>query len=73
MDIFSIFSFSSDFVEMMVRFVICTLFNWFIIDRLYYRKCKRRDYYFTFLLTSIISIFSRKIIWPLMPYSGDMM
>ena len=28
MDIFSIFSFSSDFVEMMVRFVICTLFNW---------------------------------------------
>ena len=57
MDIFSIFSFSSDFVEMMVRFVICTLFNWFIIDRLYYRKCKRRDYYFTFLLTSIAIFF----------------
>lgn len=57
MDIFSYFSFSSDFAEMLVRFVICILFNWFIIDRLYYRKSKRRDFYFTFLLTSIAIFF----------------
>ena len=57
MDINSLFSFSVDFAEMMMRFVICILFNWFIIDRLYYKKCKRRDYYFTFLLTSIAIFF----------------
>lgn len=49
--------FSYDFTEMMVRFVVCLLFNWFIIDRLYYRKSKRRDFYFTFLLTSIAIFF----------------
>lgn len=42
---------------MMVRFVICIAFNWFIIDRLYYRKSQRRDFYFTFLLTSIAIFF----------------
>lgn len=42
---------------MIVRFVICLFFNWFIIDRLYYRKSRRRDFYFTFLLTSIAIFF----------------
>ena len=42
---------------MMIRFVICLAFNWFIIDRLYYQKSKRRDFYFTFLLTSIAIFF----------------
>lgn len=51
------FSITSDFAEMMVRFVICLAFNWFIIDRLYYRKSHRRDFYFTFLLTSIAIFF----------------
>jgi hypothetical protein len=51
------FSITTDFGEMMVRFVICLLFNWFIIDRLYYKKSKRRDFYFTFLLTSIAIFF----------------
>lgn len=49
--------FTPDFTEMMVRFVVCLLFVWFIIDRLYYRKSKRRDFYFTFLLTSIAIFF----------------
>ena len=49
--------FTADFIEMMIRFVICVAFNWFIIDRLYYKKSKRRDFYFTFLLTSIAIFF----------------
>lgn len=51
------FTITTDFGEMFVRFVICILFNWFIIDRLYYKKSKRRDFYFTFLLTSIAIFF----------------
>lgn len=57
MDFESLFTFSGDFAEMMVRFVVCFLFNWFITDRLYYRKSRRRDFYFTFLLTSIAIFF----------------
>ncbi len=57
MDLNYLFSFTDDFAEMMVRFCVCILFNWFIIDRLYYRKSKRRDFYFTFLLTSIAIFF----------------
>ena len=50
-------SFSKDFLEMMVRFVVCLVFNWFIIDRLYYKKSRRRDFYFTFMLTSVAIFF----------------
>lgn len=49
--------FTDEFIEMAVRFIICTAFNWLIIDRLYYQKSKRRDFYFTFLLTSIAIFF----------------
>ena len=45
------------FAEMMIRFFICLGFSWLIIDRLYYRKSHRRDFYFTFLLTSIAIFF----------------
>ena len=31
--------------------------NWFIIDRLYYRKSHRRDFYFTFMLMSVAIFF----------------
>lgn len=51
------FSLTQDFSEMMARFVICLAFNWLIIDRLYYRKSHRRDFYFTFLLTSVAIFF----------------
>ena len=51
------FTLTKDFTEMMIRFVICIAFNWFIIDRQYYKKSQRRDFYFTFLLTSIAIFF----------------
>ncbi|MBR5030203.1 MAG: DUF4956 domain-containing protein [Muribaculaceae bacterium] len=44
------------YVQMLIRFAICVVVNWIIIDRLYYRKSKRRDFYFTFMLISV-SIF----------------
>ena len=44
------------FYSMLIRFLICVVVSWIIIDRLYYRKSKRRDFYFTFMLISI-SIF----------------
>ena len=50
-------TFSKEFLEMMVRFVVCLVFNWFIIDRLYYKKSRRRDFYFTFMLTSVAIFF----------------
>ena len=37
---------SLDFTLMLVRFVICLLVNWLIVDKLYYKKSKRRDFYF---------------------------
>lgn len=44
------------YIDMLIRFFICVVVSWIIIDRLYYRKSKRRDFYFTFMLISI-SIF----------------
>ncbi|MBQ3324927.1 MAG: DUF4956 domain-containing protein [Muribaculaceae bacterium] len=44
------------YFDMLIRFFICVVVSWIIIDRLYYRKSKRRDFYFTFMLISI-SIF----------------
>ena len=38
------------FYSMLIRFLICVVVSWIIIDRLYYRKSKRRDFYFTFML-----------------------
>ena len=51
------FNITPYFIEMMIRFAICMAFNWLIIDRLYYRKSHRRDFYFTFLLTSVAIFF----------------
>lgn len=45
--------FTLDFINMLIRLVICLFFSWFIIDRLYYAKSQRRDFYFTFMLISI--------------------
>lgn len=45
-----------DFFALLVRFAFNTLVIWCIIHLLYYPKCRRRDYYFTFMLISI-SIF----------------
>ena len=50
-------SFSADFAHMLVRFLISVVVHWFIIDRLYYVKSRRRDFYFTFMLISIAIFF----------------
>lgn len=51
------FTLQEDFLLMLMRFAICTLVNWIIIDRLYYRKSHRRDFYFTFILMSTAIFF----------------
>lgn len=51
------FTLQEDFLLMLMRFAICTLINWIIIDRLYYRKSHRRDFYFTFMLMSTAIFF----------------
>ena len=49
--------FTSDFGNALVRFLLCVVMNWVIVDRLYYRKSKRRDFYFTFMLISVAIFF----------------
>ncbi len=44
------------YLQMLIRFAISIVVSWIIIDQLYYRKSKRRDFYFTFMLISV-SIF----------------
>ncbi len=51
------FYFSDEFISMLVRFVILIVFSVFIIHFLYFRKSKRRDFFFTFLLTSVAIFF----------------
>ena len=46
-----------EFIQMLIRFALCLIVNIFIIDRLYYPKSKRRDFYFTYLLTSVAIFF----------------
>ncbi len=48
---------SNDFLMMFVRLLINILATWFIIDRLYFKKSRRRDFYFTFMLISIAIFF----------------
>ena len=57
MDFLINFGISPQYCGMLVRFIICVLVSWIIIDRLYYRKSKRRDFYFTFMLISIAIFF----------------
>lgn len=45
-----------DLIAMLLRFVFNTVVVWLMIHCLYYPKCRRRDYYFTFMLIGI-SIF----------------
>ena len=51
------FYLSDDFMMMFIRLLINCLFTWLIIDRLYYRKSRRRDFYFTFMLISVAIFF----------------
>ncbi len=49
--------FSPSFSMMLIRLVINLVVVSIIIDRLYYPKSKRRDFYFTFMLISIAIFF----------------
>ena len=51
------FTFSLEYAHMLVRFLIAVFFNWLIIDRLYYKKSRRMEFYFTFMLISIAIFF----------------
>lgn len=56
MDIFRL-GISPDFITMLLRLFICLLATWIIVDRLYYKKSHRRDFYFTFMLISVAIFF----------------
>ena len=49
--------FSAGFPSILMRFVICLLVNWFIVQFLYFRKSQRRDFYFTFVIISVAIFF----------------
>ena len=49
--------FTGDFGNTLLRFLICLVVNWIIVDRFYYRKAHRRDFYFTFMLISVAIFF----------------
>jgi len=49
--------FSAGFGDTLLRFLICILVNWFIVHFLYFKKGKRRDFYFTFIIISLVIYF----------------
>ena len=49
--------FSASFGDTLVRFVICLVVNWFIVQFLYFKKSHRRDFYFTFIIISVAIFF----------------
>jgi hypothetical protein len=48
---------SVTFTDTLVRFFVCMLVNWLIVHFLYYKKSKRRDFYFTFIIISMAIFF----------------
>ena len=48
---------TGEFSNILLRFVLCSAVIFFLIDRLYYPKSKRRDFYFTFMLISVAIFF----------------
>ena len=49
--------FSAGFSGILLRFVICLIVNWVIVQFLYFKKSKRRDFYFTFMIISVAIFF----------------
>ena len=45
--------FSAGFGDTILRFFICIFVNWIIVHYLYFKKGKRRDFYFTFMMISV--------------------
>lgn len=48
---------SPEFFSTLLKFFICVVVNWIIVDRLYYKKSHRRDFYFTFMLMTVAIYF----------------
>lgn len=51
------FAITPMYIDMLCRFVLCMLTVWFIVDRLYFKKSHRRDFYFTFILIAVAIFF----------------
>lgn len=49
--------FSTDFGETLIRLALCLVVNWGIVNYLYYKKSRRRDFYFTFMIISVTIYF----------------
>ena len=49
--------FSAGFGDTILRFFICIFVNWIIVHHLYFKECKRRDFYFTFMMISVAIFF----------------
>ena len=49
--------FSAEFISILLRFTICLIVNWIIVNFLYFKKSKRRDFYFTFMIISVAIFF----------------
>ena len=49
--------FSADFGETLLRFILCLVVNWGIVNFLYFKKSHRRDFYFTFMIISVAIYF----------------
>ena len=49
--------FSPDFGETLLRFALCYVVNWIIVNFLYFKKAKRRDFFFTFMIISVAIFF----------------
>ena len=48
---------TGEFSNILLRFALCATVIFVLIDRLYYPKSKRRDFYFTFMLISVAIFF----------------
>ena len=48
---------SEEFIQLLLKFANCLIVNLIIVGCLYYPKARRRDFFFTFLLTSISVFF----------------
>ncbi len=48
---------SLDFVQMLIRFVLCLIVDFIIVGKLYYPKARRNDFFFTYIITSIAVFF----------------
>ena len=49
--------FSAGFGDTLLRFVLCILVNWILVQFLYFKKSNRRDFYFTFMIISVAIFF----------------